>query len=138
MSDDNEDDLMDEMDDEDSSLLVNVPLFETPEEGAPKPSKREQPPEGLTWQDDAILSCFQVAVDTHKLQVETKEGTEETIPASFLWSAPSSTDNGHDNDDWTPKPIPLPIWAATLDPTISGILLVEDNKRDEASNEAAS
>jgi hypothetical protein len=56
-----------------------------------------QPRQDFTWDDRAIVDCFQCAVDSH--QDETKHE----------WKPPNES-------EWEPKPIPLPSWA--VDPLL--------------------
>ena len=141
--------LDDDGDETDSSILANVTLIENP---ADTPvSKREEPPPGLQWHDDAILECFQLAVYTHHVEVSAEEqhqiGDEATtiesttnVPEPFVWSLKETKPDGaiadvppNDAfpDGWRPKSLPLPAWAATLDPSISGIM--PDKPEDEAA-----
>jgi hypothetical protein len=117
----------DDDDDDDSSLLVDVPLIEHPGQASPK--KLEEPPEGLQWNDDAILECFQLAVATHDqtttiLPQATHADSNDNYTLKILpfeWSAP--TNNNSKSSDmeflstWKPKSLPLPIWA--VDPFVA-------------------
>lgn len=140
----------DDDDDDDSSLLVDVPLIEHPGQAPPK--KLEEPPEGLQWNDGAILECFQLAVATHD-QTTTLPPQAATPPAddsndkstltmlSFEWSAPTQNSKSNSSDieflsTWKPKSLPLPIWA--VDPfvaiTAKATTIVSTNEEGGSDN----
>jgi len=108
---------------EDNSSL-GVPIFETPSQVPPPIKRAEAPPEGMTWNDDAILECFRLAVNSHK----------DSNPAQFSWSAPcdvNATPAREDSSDnsWKPKSLSLPLWA--VDPFAK--ILGSGRPSDEAS-----
>lgn len=95
-----------------SSLLVDVPLMTNPSATTAvihQPSKLEEPPEGLAWNDNAILQCFQLAQSTHDMTTTT----EATSSNSMIWEKPvNSFFEGSTADlefltKWKPKELTL-------------------------------
>jgi hypothetical protein len=91
----------DEHDSDTSS--IGVPLVMVcPSTGLPVvPLKAERPPDGLEWNDAAILDCWNLAVTTH----------DQEQPME--WQAPSLV-NREDHEflvNWKPRSFPLPLWA---------------------------
>lgn len=90
-----------EQDSDASSIGVPLVMI-SPGEGLPAlTQKAEKPPEGLEWDDMAIMDCWNLAVATHH-QEQPKE-----------WRAPSLV-NREDHEflvHWKPQALPLPLWA---------------------------
>jgi len=74
-----------------------------------------KPREDFTWDDQAILSCFELAVNSHC------GGTVSE------WKAPDKKEK----QAFVPKPVPLPNWA--VDPLLSN--QQQEQKKQSASAE---
>ena len=125
-------------DDDDSSLLADFPLLENP--GQAPPTKLEQPPSGLTWNDEAISECLHLAVESHDqiMVIVTPSGgqTSGSSEASpFRWEPPIAATN---NDiisqqdmeflvGWKPNEWSLPRWA--VDPLSPSFVQTTKTKR---------
>ncbi len=106
-------------DDDDDSLLVDIPMFGAPGEVPPK--IMEQPPDGFQWNDNAIVECFQMALETHD---------EKDKEVSFEWfSSGQSSSDQQFLSDWKPKSLSLPLWAK--DPFVD---LWNDTEKKNESN----
>eukprot|EP00980_Cylindrotheca_fusiformis_P006983 scaffold1469_cov119-Cylindrotheca_fusiformis.AAC.27 len=94
---------VDDADQDSDASSIGVPLvMVSPNEEAPElPEKMEKPADGLEWDDSAILSCWNLAVETHEHE-RPKE-----------WQAPSLLDRTDHEflSSWKPKELPLPLWA---------------------------
>jgi hypothetical protein len=137
---DEDDDVMDIKEDEgdsDEDSDDDGVLFQQPTilMGGPAGNKKEgfpkQPPAHLSWQQDAIVECFQLAVHSH----DKDHGGIQDIPT---WNAPpffpprqqqsamgtdsgttttttnNSNDYANELSGWEPKVLQLPSWAANL------------------------
>ncbi|CAJ1960120.1 unnamed protein product [Cylindrotheca closterium] len=90
-----------ESDGDDSS--IGVPLISVAhDEMLPAMKEKvERPPDGLQWNDSAIVDCWNVAIQGH----------DNPEPAE--WRAPSLV-NQQDMElltNWRPKSLSIPIWA---------------------------
>ena len=104
----------DESSDDDSSLLVHVPLLQSSAEVASK--ILDKPPEGFEWNDNAIVECFELAVKSHDNKnnnddnYNTGNGGNRT---NLEWYPPPTRNSGDlvGVSSWQPKRLPLPTWA---------------------------
>lgn len=94
------------------------------------------PPENLSWQQDAILECFQLAVQSHDKQYSGIEDmptwnapplfppqqqqsvTDAGDPSGMGTDSGTTTNNSNtvtnELSGWEPKVLQLPSWAADL------------------------
>jgi hypothetical protein len=125
-----EDDEGDSDDDSDDGVLFQQPTILM---GGPNNNKQGRipvvPPEHLSWQQDAILECLQLAVQSHDApHTAFQDMPTWTAPPFFppppqqqqqqQQQQPETTDAGDQNEltGWEPKELqlPLPPWAADL------------------------
>jgi hypothetical protein len=120
-----EDDEGDSDDDSDDGVLFQQPTILM---GGPNNNKQGRipvaPPASLSWQQDAILECLQLAVQSH-------DAPQTAFQDMRTWNAPpffpppppqqqqqaETTNAGEDQNEltgWEPKELQLPPWAADL------------------------
>lgn len=92
-----------EEDESDDNSSIGVPLISVaPGEALPAMKEKiERPPDGLQWNDTAIMDCWNVAINSHD-NSETSE-----------WRAPSLI-NQRDMElltRWKPNSLSIPLWA---------------------------
>ena len=87
------------------------------QQGQAKTTKKQAPATDFTWDDGAILSCFQMAtVTSHSSPPQQGDLQQE-------WKAPSTETNVSRSPELRPQPLSLPSWA--VDPLVS---LPSDNE----------
>ena len=93
----------DDENESDSGSSIGIPLISVAhDEMLPAMKEKvERPPDGLQWNDTAIVDCWNVAIHSHD------------SPEPAEWQAPSLV-NQKDMElltNWRPKSMSIPIWA---------------------------
>jgi hypothetical protein len=109
-------------DDESSSGDEDGILFQRDPSTASKSGKiaiPSAPPANMQWNDNAILDCFQMSVESH----EEKDPKIDWQPPPFYPEIDLSP-----LSEWHPEELALPSWAAVQDQPSSRISSKEESK----------
>jgi hypothetical protein len=78
-------------------------------QGQANVTKKQAPATDFTWDDGAILSCFQMAVTSHSSARQQGSLQQE-------WKASNKNTDDSKPEEYKPQPLSLPRWA--VDPLI--------------------